>query len=496
MAPSTSAIPLILVEAAQLRDHYGDRQAWFEVNQFQAKPGSYCLLPAADGSLEAVLVGKPEALDPWTLAALPSTLPTGQYKLGTDMPDVGVPDVGVPDAEGSSADQISPDIATQLELGWRLGQYRFDRYRNGPAHSSTQNEGSQPTHSEATITQRSPAELVVTGSDSAYVEAATAATYLVRDLINTPVNDMGPAELQAAASAIAQEHGMELTAIVGEDLLTQNYPMVHAVGRASASSPRVLDLRWGSVDAPKVTLVGKGVCFDTGGLNMKSGAGMKLMKKDMGGAAQVLGLAKLIAATELPVRLRVLVGAVENSVSSNAMRPTDVIASRKGITVENNNTDAEGRLVLGDILWEGSSEKPELVIDCATLTGAARVALGTELPAFFCNNANLAQALMNCGSKLGDPFWQLPLHQSYRSMLDSKVADISNISSGSFGGAITAALFLQEFVKPGVNWIHVDFMAWNLRTLPGRPEGGEAMGMRALYELIRTQVLSSSGASS
>ncbi len=455
-AAASPVVPLILVDAAQLQQDYGARQAWFEACQFTAKPGSHCLLPGEKGELDAVLIGQPKVLDTWTLAGLAQSLPPCAYAL----------------PEGLNAQQ-----ATALSLGWQLGQYRFDRYKQKDSDEDT---------AKPTLVMAAGSDAT---ADATYVEAATAATFLVRDLINTPVNDMGPAELEAAARSLAADHGMEINTIVGDDLLTQNYPMIHAVGRASASAPRLIDMSWGPEDAPKVTLVGKGVCFDTGGLNMKSGAGMKLMKKDMGGAAQVLGAAKLIAMLNLPVRLRVLVGAVENSIDGNAMRPSDVMTTRKGITVENNNTDAEGRLVLGDALWEGSSNQPDLLIDCATLTGAARVALGTELPAFFCNDPDTAAALKTAGLSVDDPFWELPLHQPYRSMLDGKIADLSNISSGSYGGAITAGLFLQEFVQPDVTWIHVDFMAWNLRSLPGRPEGGEAMGMRALVQLIQDRIV-------
>ncbi|MEO1744811.1 MAG: leucyl aminopeptidase family protein, partial [Cyanobacteria bacterium J06629_9] len=325
-------------------------------------------------------------------------------------------------------------------------------------------------------------------ADSTYVQAATEATTLVRDLINTPANDMGPADLEATVRQLANTYSAELTVITGEDLLSQNYPMIHAVGRASNRPPRLIDLRWGDPSHPIVTLVGKGVCFDSGGLNLKPAKGMKMMKKDMGGAAQTIGLAQLIMQMQLPVRLRLMVGAVENSVSSNATRPLDVIPSRKGITVEIGNTDAEGRLVLADALWEAANESPQLLIDCATLTGAARVAVGTELPAVFCNDDATAQALIEAGGRVDDPVWQLPLYEPYRGMLDSSVADLNNISNAPYGGAITAALFLQTFTQPNTPWIHVDLMAYNLRSLPGRPEGGDAMGMRALFELIRTRI--------
>ncbi|MBD0337368.1 MAG: leucyl aminopeptidase family protein, partial [Cyanobacteria bacterium Co-bin13] len=306
-------------------------------------------------------------------------------------------------------------------------------------------------------------------------------------LINTPANDMGPAHLEARALEMASCFGADSQVVAGEELLSQNYPLIHAVGRADEQAPRLIDFRWGDLDAPKVTLVGKGVCFDSGGLDIKNASGMQYMKKDMGGAAQVLGLALMIMKLQLPIRLRVLIPAVANSISSNSMRPLDVLPSRRGITVEVGNTDAEGRLVLADALWEAASEEPKLLIDCATLTGAARIALGTELPAVFSNHAETANALLEAGQAVDDLLWQLPLHQGYRPMLDSKVADISNISSAPYGGSITAALFLQEFVKPSIPWIHIDVMAWNLRSLPGRPEGGEAMSMRALFELIQRQ---------
>ncbi|MEO0868347.1 MAG: leucyl aminopeptidase family protein, partial [Cyanobacteria bacterium J06642_11] len=304
--------------------------------------------------------------------------------------------------------------------------------------------------------------------------------------------NMGPDQLEEIARNLADSHKAQVSVIAGGDLVIENYPMIYAVGKASTRAPRLIDLRWSTpnlaTDAPKITLVGKGVCFDSGGLDIKSAAGMKLMKKDMGGAAQVLGLAKMIMAMALPVQLRVLVAAVENSIAGNALRPLDILTSRKGTTIEVGNTDAEGRLVLADALWEASSEDPDLIIDCATLTGAARIALGTELPAFFCNHDQTIVELLSAGRTMDDPLWNLPLHTPYRSMLDSPIADMNNIASSSYGGAITAALFLQEFMQPDINWIHMDLMAYNLRSLPGRPEGGEAMGMRALFELIKQRV--------
>lgn len=444
----SNSVPIVLVNQHQLNKQFADHQTWINLSQFKADSGTFCLLPNANGGIKQVLAGRGDTLNTWTLGNLAANLPPGDYHL---------------------ADDLSAEEATKLCLGWQLGQYQFLKYKEN-------SNGSTPSKAQLTFPET---------ADQEYIEAATAATYLVRDLINTPANDMGPAQLADAASAIAKVHDAEFQVITGENLLDQQYPMIYAVGKANAQSPRLIDIRWGSTDAPKITLVGKGVCFDTGGLDIKPAAGMKLMKKDMGGAAQVLGLAKLIMQMKLPVRLRVLIPAVENSIAENAMRPSDVLQTRKGITVEVGNTDAEGRLVLADALWEASSESPQLLIDCATLTGAARVALGTELPAFFCNDAAITEQFEQVGLQVDDPLWPLPLHEPYREMLSSKIADISNIGNVSYGGAITAALFLREFVQPSTPWIHVDFMAWNLRSLPGRPEGGEAMGMRALFELIR-----------
>lgn len=451
---SATPRPIQFVDETQLSQQPEVVRQWCSASGFTAKAGSHCLIPGTDGSITRVLVGQPEPIDTWSLGQLATTLPNLQYSLPED---------------------LSREVATKLCLGWQLGQYRFNRYK--------QNGGEQPL----------PELVIPAQADRAYLEAAVAATTLTRDLINTPVNDMGPIQLEAAARQLAEVHGAEISVVVGDDLLAQNYPMVHGVGRASVNAPRVIDLHWGPGDGPKITLVGKGVCFDSGGLDIKSAGGMKLMKKDMGGAAQVLGAAKLIMQLDLPIRLRVLVGAVENSIAGNAMRPLDVLPSRRGLTVEVGNTDAEGRLVLGDILWEAASEDPELVVDFATLTGAARVALGAELPALFASQQASADAMLAAGQAVDDPLWQLPLHRPYRALVESKVADLSNTASSSFGGAITAALFLQEFVKPETNWLHVDVMSWNMRSLPGRPEGGEAMGMRAVVEMIRERVRQKGG---
>lgn len=444
-------IPLNFVDEAQIKSDYAKQAVWLEMSGFTARPGTHCLVPSADGELARVLVGKPNTLDTWTLGRLAQTLPAQKYEL---------------------ADDLAGDIATKLCLGWTLGQYRFTRYKQTDANAL-------------------PELAFPKNADHEYITAAAEATYLVRDLINTPALDMGPEQLAAAAEKVAAEFEADYSVTVGDALIEANYPMIYAVGQANGHSnsqtPRLVDIHWGDPAAPKVTLVGKGVCFDTGGLNMKSSAGMKLMKKDMGGSAQVLGLAKMIMQLGLPVRLRVLIPAVENSISGNSTRPSDVLTSRQGTTVEIGNTDAEGRLVLADALTEASSEAPDLLIDCATLTGAARVAVGAEIAALFCNDDPTAQALMQAGKQLDDPLWQLPLHDPYREMLESKIADLNNISSAPYGGAITAALFLREFTASQNPWIHIDFMAYNTRTRPGRPKGGDAMGMRSLFALIQSR---------
>jgi leucyl aminopeptidase len=309
---------------------------------------------------------------------------------------------------------------------------------------------------------------------------------LARDLVNTPANDLGPEELSNVAAGLAQKHGADFRVVIGDDLLDENYPTIHAVGRAAAPhrQPRLIDLRWGEPTDPKLTLVGKGVCFDSGGLDLKPASGMKIMKKDMGGAAVALGLADAIMDAKLPVRLRLLIPAVENAVSADAFRPLDIIKTRAGLTVEIGNTDAEGRLILCDALAEAETEKPDLLLDFATLTGAARTALGPELPALFSRHDDLADTLFNAGREQQDPMWRLPLWAPYRKMLDSKIADINNASDSPFAGAITAALFLADFVSAETRWAHFDLYAWNPSAKPGRPEGGEAMVLRAAYAAI------------
>jgi leucyl aminopeptidase len=322
------------------------------------------------------------------------------------------------------------------------------------------------------------------GVDGAELTRIIDAVFLVRDLINTPSNDCGPAEIEAAARAIAGKFGAKFRSIVGEDLLKENFPLVHTVGRASDRAPRLIEFSWGNAKHPKVALVGKGVCFDTGGLDIKTSAGMLVMKKDMGGAAQALGLAQLIMDANLPVRLQVVIPAVENSISGNSFRPGDVLVSRTGASIEIGNTDAEGRLVLADALALADESAPDLIVDFATLTGSARVALGPDLPAAFTDDDELAAALARHGMAESDPSWRMPFWRPYRAMLESKIADSNNVSSGPFAGAITAALFLSRFVERATSWLHLDLFAWNASAKPGRPEGGEAQTIRALYALL------------
>ncbi len=421
-----------------------ERRAWVEGQNFKAEAGQVLMLPGPDGVPQAALLGVDGEQPLWSYAALPGTLPAAVYRIEGTLPD------------GQA------DLAA---LGWLLACYRFERYKKRPAKAER------------------PSLVVPEGCNAKRVRALAEGISLTRDLINTPANDMGPDDLAAAAKTLARRHKGRCSVIKGEALLTKNYPAIHAVGRASDRPPQLVDLRWGA-KGPKVTLVGKGVCFDSGGLDIKPAAGMLLMKKDMGGAAHVLGLAATIMALGLPLRLRVLVPAVENAISGNAMRPMDVVPTRKGLTIEIGNTDAEGRVILADALAEGSTEKPDLMIDFATLTGAARVALGAELPALFCNDDDLAARLTQAGEEEGDPVWRLPLHRPYRRMIDGKVADLNNAPAGGLGGAITAALFLEAFVGKAVPWAHIDLMAWNNSSRPGRPEGGEAMAFRSVLRVI------------
>lgn len=417
---------------------------WLAVDGFAGRVGSFAPIPGGDGVRPRVVVVPDGALDLWTLAALPSRLAPATYCL---------------------EDDLDPAAATALMVGWGLGCYRFDRYLAAARGKVTR-------------------LVVPKGADRAEAARQIESVVLVRDLINTPAADLGPPELADAARHLAKTYAAKLSVVSGK-ALEDHFPAVHAVGRAAAKPPCLIDFTWGNKNHPKVTLVGKGVCFDTGGLNLKPGSSMKLMKKDMGGAAVTLGLARLIMNAELPVRLRVIVPAVENNVSGNAYRPGDVLRTRKGVSVEIGNTDAEGRLVLADALALADEESPDLMIDCATLTGAARVALGPDLPALFCDDTAFAEDLMCAGRDVSDPLWRLPLWQPYLRMLKTPIADINNAGSGGFAGAITAALFLKTFVSNAKVWAHLDLYGWNDEDRPGRPKGGDAMAMRALFETIR-----------
>jgi leucyl aminopeptidase len=422
-------------------------QNWLKATGFDGKDGEIALLPGRDGKLSAVAVGIGDLATPWSFAGLPRKLPAGRYAFGPT---------------------LAPADAASAALGWALGGYRFTRYKS-PSRSR-----------DATLVWPE-------GADVDDVTRQYEGIALGRDLITTPANDLGPGELVDAVRGLATQHSAKVSVIKGKALLDKGFPAIHAVGRAAAQPPQLADLRWGDEDAPKLTLVGKGVCFDSGGLDLKNAAGMRLMKKDMGGAATVLALAHMIMDAQLPVRLRVLVPAVENAVSGDAYRPGDIIDTRKGLKVEIGNTDAEGRVILGDALTEADSEDPDLIVDFATLTGAARVALGTELPALFCDDDDVATAVLDAGVALHDPLWRMPLYQPYRRHLDSPIADLNNISKVSTGGAITAALYLQAFVSPQRRWAHIDTMAYNSSSRPGRPEGGEIFAARAFFSALRTR---------
>ena len=447
--PEPGDIPIDLVDKAGLDRWLAEQpepaRRWVRSSEFQARPHTRCLVPDSRHEVGSVLAGVSDRTDPWCCADLPVALPTRRFRIRTT---------------------LEPADLERVAVGWGLGAYRFERFRG----REEQEEG-----------KRGRATLCVDGETALRANRQIEAIALVRDLINTPAGDLLPGDLHDAARALAARFGAECTCIAGDDLLANGYPAIHAVGRASAEPPRLIDLRWGDPAAPRVTLAGKGVCFDSGGLDLKSASGMRLMKKDMGGAAHALGLARLAMDAELPVRLRVLVPAVENAVSGNAYRPGDVLATRAGLTVEVDNTDAEGRIVLCDALTEAAREEPDVLIDFATLTGAARVALGPDLAALFSNDDELARGLARHSEEVRDPLWRLPLHRPYDDLLKSRIADIVNFASTPHAGAITAALFLQRFVPDAVPWAHFDIMAWNPQARPGRPIGGEAMAFRATW---------------
>jgi leucyl aminopeptidase len=451
---AAGAMPLWLVTEAELPAVLAglppSQRRWIDSQGFRAERGRTLPLPAADGALGGALMGmgglaSAEELTPWDAAGLPERLPAANYRLVTP---------------------LSARAQTQFAIGWLHGCYRLTHYRT---------DSKQPS-----LARLVAPDLV----DVEFVHAQHAAATLARDLINAPANELGPAELAETVRVLAGQTAGSLRICMGNEL-RQQYPLVHAVGQGSAREPRLIDCRWPRAGAPRVTLVGKGVCFDSGGLDLKPSAAMLLMKKDMGGAACALALAQLLLALRAPIELRLLIPAVENSVSGSAFRPGDVWSSRKGLTVEIGNTDAEGRLVLADALADADSEQPDLLIDLATLTGAARAALGPELPAVFSNDATLLEELRRAGEGVADPLWPLPLWSGYDDELGSRIADLNNVSGNAFAGAIIGALFLRRFVTATPGWVHIDMYAWNARERPGRPIGAEAQCVRALYALIR-----------
>jgi leucyl aminopeptidase len=436
---SDSGLPLYPVNSANyeqwLANLPGLQQKWLKASGYRAKPGEMCSLPDSNGELQGYVFGMADQGWLYQLAPLPAKLAAGSYRLVADW---------------------EPGQRQQASLGWGLACYQFNLYR------------------------KSPKEMPSLALDD---DIATDTERL--DLVNTPTEDLGPAQLADAMQVEADQFDARMSVVHGVDLLTKNFPAIHTVGRASDREPRLLKLEWGEDDHPLLALCGKGVCFDTGGLNLKPGAGMALMKKDMGGAAHVLALARLIMQAQLPVRLLVLIPAVENSVSGNAYRPGDVIATRKGLSVEIGNTDAEGRVVLADALAYACESEPDLVIDFATLTGAARIALGTDLPPVFSNDISIANEITAAGEHEEDPMWVMPLYQPYKELLKSPIADLNNMGKTPYGGCITAALFLERFVSAETDWVHIDTWAWNQGARPGRPPGGEAIGLRATFHYLK-----------
>ncbi len=429
----------------------GPHLAWMETAHFTAASGEVLLLPDTAGGLEAVLLGLGKTPDPMALAALPKKLPAGAYRLDAAAP---------------------AQVRAMAPLAWAMGCYRFELYKQSAPASDW------------------PQLVLDKDTDRARIDRLNRAVYSARHLINTPAADMGPEALEAVMQKLAKQHKAELNVISGDALLAENYPMIHAVGRAAKQAPRFLDLTWNgadAADAPRLTLIGKGVCFDTGGLNLKPGNYMDLMKKDMGGAALAIALADAVMDAGLPVRLRLMIGAVENAIGPDAFRPGDVLASRKGLSVEIGNTDAEGRLVLADMLAEADTQNPDVMIDFATLTGAARVAMGPEVTPFYTHSDALAEGLAQAAVQENDPLWRMPLWAGYDGWLDSDIADINHISSSPMGGSITAALFLSRFVETCPDWVHFDTYAWNVKARAGRPVGGEAQAIRAVYHYLEAR---------
>ncbi len=443
---SSTALPLHVLDrdgfAAWKAQQPAAVQAWADAQQFTAAPGSVLLLPGDNGIAGAVL-GVGDRADAYAYAHAPFALPAGTV--------------------WQVANELDASSSANLQIGWGLGSYRFDRYRK---------------------LARPAAQLLAT--PAAEVLDVVTACLRVRDWVNTPTEDMGPQQLEDAARELADAHGGELEVIAGDELLEMNFPTIHAVGRASHRAPRLIVLRWGNAGAPHLALVGKGVCFDTGGLDLKPADGMRNMKKDMGGAAHAIALAGLVMAQQLPVQLTLVVAAVENAVGPDAFRPGEVITTRKGITVEIDNTDAEGRLILCDALTYASEQQPEAIIDFATLTGAARIALGPDLPALFANDDTLANQWLQAGDSTRDPVWRMPLWRPYLRYLNSGIADMANAGS-RMAGSVTAALYLERFINEGQTWAHLDVYAWNDGERPGRPAGGEALALRSAWAMLKTR---------
>eukprot|EP00877_Chromochloris_zofingiensis_P011723 jgi/Chrzof1/6804/Cz19g10110.t1 len=478
---ATTIHPVVQAEAAQYVSSQSTVvQQWSAVTKFKGKSGEVLLVPDHQGGVQHVVVGLSSLSDVWGYAALPGKLPPGAYALADD------------------SDGNAPQLVNKAVLGWMLGCYKFERYKSTDKASDADQDNAQ-TPSDGIAAAAKPMLVWPDGADRSSLTALAHAVYWCRDMITTPAEDMGPQHLEAEAAALVAHHeGAVLHTITGDDLLKENYPAVHTVGRASARPPVFIDISWqpsgaaagDSSSLPLIALVGKGVCFDSGGLDIKTAAGMKLMKKDMGGAALMLSLAHVMMSHRLPVRLRVLVPAVENAISGNAYRPLDVLRTRAGISVENGNTDAEGRLILSDALYEAASDRPDLLIDAATLTGAARAALGPELPAVFSTAEDVWTGLLSASEKECDPLWRMPLYAGYRKMLDSKVADISSTGAElGQAGAVVAALFLKEFTQDVPRWVHIDTGGYvsGSSVGPGKPEGGEALGLRALWSFIKTR---------
>ncbi|WP_400085626.1 leucyl aminopeptidase family protein [Yoonia sp. R78084] len=446
--PTDAAIPVDVIESddvdAALEGLSAEARAWAKAQEFNGSLGQVLCLPDAKGGIARVLVGygtaARRARDRFHIGAAAQKLPAGTYEI---------------------ASGLRGDAMEEAALAWLLAGYSYDRY-------------TKPSKPAARLV--APDEV-----DAGRIAIIANGEALTRELINTPPSDMGPDELEDAARALASEHEAGIHVITGDDLITSNFPMIHTVGRASCRAPRLIDMRWGDT-GPQLTLVGKGVCFDTGGLNIKPGSSMGLMKKDMGGAATVLGLAHMIMALELPLRLRVLIPAVENSIDGSAFRPQDILMSRKGLTVEINNTDAEGRLVLADALTLSDEDDPALVISMATLTGAARVAVGADISPFYTDNDDHADALAKAARKVADPVWRMPFYEPYETMIEPGVADLDNAPKGGFAGSITAALFLRRFVESP--YMHFDIYGWQPTAAPSRPRGGVGMGARAVLEAL------------